>query len=257
MPYWLIALIVVVAMAVAGTAAWTVRRVVPIDALRRHHEMGAAVFLQLGVIFAVLLAFIFNESWNQYNAAADAINQECAALRGAAILAESLPEPARAQIHQAILAYVESVITDGWPAMAHRRISPVSAARARALIGTAAFIPPGNATVEALRPQIMQLLSQAHQNREVRLFQMTEGIPKLVWLLLSLFSLVLISFLFAFGIDYVASQVLFVAVFTAMLSFSLITVRLLDFPFEGPMRLSPEVFQTTLAGLEHLSLAVR
>lgn len=252
MPYWLIALIVILAMAGAGTAAWTVRRIVPVDALRRHHEMGAAVFLQLGVIFAVLLAFIFNESWNQYNAAADAINQECAALRGAAILAESLPEPSRTQMQQAIRAYVEAVITAGWPAMTRRQTSPVSAARAYALITTAVLIPPGSATVESLRPQIIQLLSQAHQNREVRLFQMTEGIPKLVWLLLSLFSLVLISFLFAFGIDYIASQVVFVAVFTAMLCFSLITVRLLDFPFEGPMHLAPTVFQTTLAGIDHL-----
>ena len=34
-------------------------RIVHRDRFRRYHEVGYAVFLQLGVIFAVLLAFVF------------------------------------------------------------------------------------------------------------------------------------------------------------------------------------------------------
>jgi hypothetical protein len=35
-------------------------RIIHRDTFRRYHEVGYAVFLQLGVIFAVLLAFVFN-----------------------------------------------------------------------------------------------------------------------------------------------------------------------------------------------------
>jgi hypothetical protein len=34
---------------------------------RRYHEVGNAVFLQLGVIFAVLLALAFNNFWSDYD----------------------------------------------------------------------------------------------------------------------------------------------------------------------------------------------
>ncbi|MGH7210490.1 MAG: hypothetical protein ACREF1_03400, partial [Acetobacteraceae bacterium] len=108
--YGLIFLVVIVTSAVAGTLAWLVRRIVPVDMLRRHHEMGGAVFLQLGVVFAVLLAFVFNEAWNGYEAAAEAINGECGGLHGAAILADNLPGPERARMERAIHDYITAVI---------------------------------------------------------------------------------------------------------------------------------------------------
>lgn len=250
MSYGTIILIIICASTVTGTLAWAVRRSVPVDTLRRHHEMGAAVFLQLGVVFAVLLAFVFNESWGEYNAAADAINQECGSLHGAAMLANSLPEPGRGQVEQAMRTYVASVIAVEWPAMAARRKSEAVSLLFQSLLTSAARLPARSGEAESLKPQIIELLAAAHQQRETRLFQTTQGIPKLIWLLLAVFSLVLTSFLFAFGIDYVASQVGFVAIFTAMLCFTLVTVRLLDFPFEGPLRLSSVDFQSTLAKID-------
>ena len=57
-------------------------RIVHHDRFRRYHEIGYAVFLQLGVIFAVLLAFIFDNVWSNYNVASQAIDSECGSLHG-------------------------------------------------------------------------------------------------------------------------------------------------------------------------------
>ena len=61
---------------VAALACTVLHRIVHRDTFRRYHEVGYAVFLQLGVIFAVLLAFVFNNVWSDYNAASQAINTE-------------------------------------------------------------------------------------------------------------------------------------------------------------------------------------
>ena len=45
---------------VAAFTCALLHRIVHHDRFRRYHEVGYAVFLQLGVIFAVLLAFVFN-----------------------------------------------------------------------------------------------------------------------------------------------------------------------------------------------------
>lgn len=255
MSYWTMALVVLSAATVAGSLAWMVRRAVPIDALRRHHEMGAAVFLQLGVVFAVLLAFVFNEAWSEYNSAAAAINLECGSLHGAAILADSLPEPAREQMERAIHDYITMVITVEWKAMAMRQGSRPAYGTFENMLTTAARLSSATEPASAVKPQIISALTQAHQERETRLFEITQGIPGLIWALLSLFSLVLIGFLFAFGIDYIASQIAFVAVFAAMLSLALLTVSLLDYPFEGPLRIPPSDFQATLAKVDRLIAA--
>ena len=81
-------------LAAAFTCA-LLHRVVHHDTFRRYHEVGYAVFLQLGVIFAVLLAFVFNNVWSDYNIASQAIDSECASLHGIAILSDRLPSPAR------------------------------------------------------------------------------------------------------------------------------------------------------------------
>src|SRR5215813_11591067 len=81
-------------------------RMVHHDRFRRYHEVGYAVFLQLGVIFAVLLAFVFNNVWSNYNVASQAIDSECGSLHGIAILADRLPPPARNAILQGLRAYL-------------------------------------------------------------------------------------------------------------------------------------------------------
>src|SRR5262245_14873166 len=90
---------------------------------REHHEVGNPVYLQIGVVFAVLLAFVFNEVFGEYNAAAQAINGECGALHGAALLAHQLPDRHGRGVEEAILNYSKVVISDEWPALQHREAS--------------------------------------------------------------------------------------------------------------------------------------
>ena len=86
------ALLVILFTAIVAVVATNfVRRALGLDVRRQHHEVGNPVYLQIGVVFAVLLAFVFNEVWGEYNAAAQAINGECGALHGAAMLAHNLP----------------------------------------------------------------------------------------------------------------------------------------------------------------------
>jgi hypothetical protein len=63
------------------------------------------VFIQLGVVFAVLLAFVFNDVWADYQSTAEAINKECASLHGVAILSQSLPASLRDATLTALRGY--------------------------------------------------------------------------------------------------------------------------------------------------------
>jgi amino acid transporter len=255
--YTAVAIVVLGAGVLAGSLSWLTRRLIRIEVLRRHHEIGSAVFLQLGVIFAVLLAFVFSEVWNEYHIAANAMDQECGHLGGAAILAQDLAAPMREQLEASIRQYVSDVIDSEWPAMAERRTSDVASRSFRALWMQVAGLDvhePGHA---AIRAQILSLLSLAHQNRSTRLFEMVQSVPPLLWLLLIAFAVVLVGFLLCFGIEYIVSQVIFTALFAAGVAFVLVIVHLLDYPFEGALRLPPTNFQTTLQEVAALSGAAQ
>ncbi len=245
MTYSAVILLVLGSGLIAGFLAWQIRRTVRLDALRRHHEVGSAVFLQLGVIYAVLIAFVFSEVWSEYNTAANAINQECGDLHGAAILASSLAPDQRRAVESGLRAYLAAVVQQEWPAMAERRMSDAASVAFRSLWLQVTRLPAAT-TDPAIRDQILSELSNAHRWRETRLFQMQLGVPPVMWVLLIGIGLVLVGFLLCFGIEYVGSQVLFTGVFAASIAFVLVLVRLLDFPFEGSLRLPPTDFLATL-----------
>jgi len=244
--------IVLGAGAFAAMLAWLTRRLVRIDVLRRHHEVGGPVFLQLGVMFAVLLAFVFSEVWSEYNNAASAMDQECGALNGVAMLSTTLSPPARQRMKTLLGTYVEDVVAREFPSMLERRASQATEDAFQALWVGAARLPVERAEDAAIRDNMLSLLARAHQNRDIRLFEMTRALPGLIWLLLFFFTVILVGFLLFFGVEYVVSQMAFTGAFAACLAFILVVVQLLDFPFEGVLRLPPTGFQETLSKIAAL-----
>jgi Protein of unknown function (DUF4239) len=177
---------------VSVTVTSLVRRALGLDARRQHHEVGNPVYLQIGVVFAVLLAFVFNEVFGEYNAAAQAINGECGALHGAALLAHQLPDRHERGVEEAILNYSKVVISDEWPALQHREASPNAVVAFQAIIEAAGNLNVGQPNDPAIQGQILALLSQAHAFRETRIFQANQGLPIIIWLVLSFYGLVLV-----------------------------------------------------------------
>ena len=245
---YLFATAVVLAAALAAAAVTSaVRRRVHIDALRHHHEIGGAVFLQMGVVFAVLLAFVFNEVWGEYNTAAEAIARECGDIRVAATLAGNLPPDEAQNVRRLIIAYLNAVVTDEWPAMSQRREDSVLAeTRLRELALGVARLPTATTEEQTTREQIIDFLRSAEQSRQARLFQVAAGIPSELWFMLLTFSATLVGFLFFFGIENIRSQMLFTGVFAGSLALVLVILSMLNFPFEGAMALQPTAFRDTI-----------
>jgi len=114
---------------VAAFICTLLHRIVHHDRFRRYHEVGYAVFLQLGVIFAVLLAFVFNNVWSNYNVASQAIDSECGSLHGIAILSDRLPSPARNAILEDLHVYLTTVLDQEWADVQRRKESQAADVR--------------------------------------------------------------------------------------------------------------------------------
>jgi hypothetical protein len=257
MGYWTVVVMVLGAGLLAALFAVVARRLIPLAALRSHHEVAGAVFLQLGVIFAVLLAFVFNGVRTGYSVAAQAVNQECGSLHGVAILADTLPPPGRTAVLEGVRAYLTAVIDREWRGMADGHISATAAERFRAAWTAVARVAPAGPGVGSVRREMLAEMATAHQSRETRLFQMTRALPGLIWVMLIAFTVLLTGFLFAFAVENLWSQVVFAAVFAAGLALVLVIIRLLDLPFQGALRLPPTDFIRTLHEVVQLQAAPR
>ena len=102
---------------------------------------------------------------------------------------------------------------------------------------------------------MLNLLAAAHQSRETRLFQMTQGVPTLIWTLLIVFAAALIGCMLVFAAEASLSKAVLLGVFTSSLTLALLTVHILDFPFESALQLSSRDFSDTLEKIDRLIAA--
>jgi hypothetical protein len=248
---YIAALVVVFITAIAAAAATIIaRHALDLDVRRQHHEIGSPVYLQIGVVFAVLLAFVFSEVWGEYNVAAQAINGECGALHGAAILAHNLPDQQGQDVDRAILNYTQTVINKEWVALGRRDVSPEAVSAFEAVVAAAAHVNITRPSDAAIQGQMLALLAQAHAFRETRSFQANRGLPVVIWLVLASYALVLVVFVMFAGVESLAGHLLFTVSFAVSVALVLVLVRMLDYPFEGALALDNADFVRTM---EHVT----
>ena len=81
---------------------------------------------------------------------------------------------------------------------------------------------------------------------------MRQGVPGLVWSLLSVFASGLVGCMLVFAAEASLSKAVLVGVFTSSLTLALLTVRELDFPFESALQLSSRDFNEILKKVDRL-----
>ncbi|WP_034991670.1 bestrophin-like domain [Beijerinckia mobilis] len=243
-----IALLIIGLAGLGGAAlAFLVQIRVEVAFRRRHHDVGSTMYLQLGVVFAVLLAFVFSEVWSEYNGAAEAVALEQHSLHVITVLAGTLPPPEAEAILAAQIAYMESVIQKEWPSMARERNGDrETSARLDRLVRQTVTAKLGDPDAADTKYRILTALQNAQTDRGTRIFQASFGVPRQLWTLLIVFTLVLVIFTALSQIDDMVTAMLMTACFTLGLTSILVLVRLLDFPFEGPLALPSSEFQHIL-----------
>lgn len=254
MSYLSAILVVLAAAALAMLVTLAIQRRVGMEFRRHHHDVGSVVFLQLGVVFAVLLAFVFSEAWSEYNAAGTAIDLEVGALHGAAMIAATLPEPEAGIVLSAERRYVAAVIDREWAVMAERRTEDLQTdEQLDTMFTEVADLQLVKADELGKKGEILRLVADAHAARESRIFQASNGIPAALWMVLIGFTTLLALFVSFSAIAYKRTSVALAACFTLGIVSILVVLRLLDYPFEGALALQPADFRDVLGKILRLA----
>ena len=91
--------------------------------------------------------------------------------------------------------------------------------------------------------------------RNARLVEADEGIPTVLWGVLIVGGILVVGFTYLFGMDNTFVHKLMVAVLALIISFVLFTIGVLEYPFSGDVRVSPEPFELVLERFESSKLS--
>src|SRR5690349_23821653 len=120
LPVWLLGLLMIVVLpAVAVVAQIGIQRAWPKLAEGEHNDVAGFIIAVVGVIYAVLLAFVVIITWENFSDAEGIVAQEASALRSIYRESTAFPPEARERLHDDVRRYTEAAVHREWPAMKH------------------------------------------------------------------------------------------------------------------------------------------
>ena len=236
-------------MAWVGTVLLRRLTKAPVD--EKHNEVVGFIFATVGVVYAVLLAFMVIVVWEQYLAAESAVAQEAAALITVAHDTSSFPEPARGQVHDQLRAYAQFVINDEWRTIDEGTLEHEESTGALAAINNVWSIyrslPPSK-----VDPHTTVSLDNLSAYRAQRLLSNEAGLPNVLWFGLVMGAVITVCFCLVLHMKNVQLHAGVTALLAGLLATSLWMIVVINHPFAGDLHISQDAFRHAIYVIDSL-----
>ncbi len=229
-----------------------IRKWVDVSLLALHHEVAFPIFLQIGVIYAVLLAFTFSMVTSGMGEAYKDIKIETSNLLTLAQLAQGFPEQKRQQIDTTLIEYAETVIQGEWPKMRARQEDQEVASILGKLQRIYLSIDVKTPREEAIYANSLEYLARLRENRRMRVFTATEPKVQNPLLLLTGLGIIVISISYLFGMPRLWVQMVLTGALIVTIVSILMVIYLVSDPFTGKFGITPRIFENTLIRLKQM-----
>jgi len=192
----------------------------------------------IGVVFALNLVFLANDTWHAHDSALDAVFQEASSLRSIVALAAALPEPTRATVDSAIRRYATLTVADDWPALAQRQNSPAAADQLDSLLALLASTPVTQSLDKNVHALVLQQAIQVRNTRSVRVALSQTHVNPLKWLGMAFLGFLMMISIVLVHVDAPRAEIAAVLLFAAAAAPTAAIVLVQGNPFQQPTAVS-------------------
>lgn len=230
-------LAVVVAAAVAIGGLYAFRHFVKFEIREGHNEIAGFVFATVGVLYAVVLAFVVFAVWERFTASEESVAHEGALVVSAYRDTEEFPEPERTQAQLALRTYVQGVMDKEWAnhgeLLPHDK--PDSLNPVWTVFRAVAERPGGD---RAAAETALDHLHEVELARHERHLSAERSLPQIFWIILILGAVVTLVFAFLFDMGNPHVQGILTAMLAGLIVALLFLAYSLDRPFTGPVQVT-------------------
>ncbi len=160
--------------------------------------------------------------------------------------AEVFPDQNKNEIRNAIKGYGTSVIIDEWAGLEEGKINLKTEQALKVIFIAYYKIDPSSVKQQAWYAESISKLNQMMNTRLSRIINSKSSLGSEMWSLLILGALSMVTFMWFFGIESLASHLLMSSILAATAAFLLFLIYSLDSAFSGVVSVTPEAFERVL-----------
>lgn len=248
-PLCLLMIVIAIGLSVGGLLI--TRRYLSHQKRKIHNDVAGPLFATIGVVYAVLLAFVVVAVWEGFDRSSLNVRNEANAVADLYLDAVAFPEAQQQEIRVLLADYVKAVVNSEWRTIQHGEVSIVVNEVMKKIWGVYAGYAPRNATEEIFLRESVDKLNQLGELRRMRIIDSGTGVHGLIWFVLIMGGIITIVFSFFFGTENHGVQMIMTIFLAVLIALILFTVLELDYPFSGDFTIRPTAFQQ----LEHIKQA--
>jgi hypothetical protein len=211
-----------------------------------HNDVHAVYFSMVGLLYAILLAFVVVVAWEQYNVAEEATHTEATRLSNLLRDAQPLPDDDRVRIQTAIVTYLENVVEREYDAMADGESDAQASAAYEAIWEQYYRTKPEGEPATTFFGSAVGRLNELGEARRLRLLSSQSTIPVPLWILLIGGGLFTLAWLFPFHMADTRTQTLALGTVGAFTGFVLFLIYALQHPFSGDIAVDSAVYDSLI-----------
>jgi hypothetical protein len=256
LPNWLFALVVIgVVTGYAVGGLLIVHRRWPSHDRQPLNDVAGPVSALVGVVFAVLTAFIAIAVWQQFDQAESMVQREAGAAADVWRQAEGYPEPLQSFVRDHIKRYVETVIQEEWPLLMAGRIRERKLAlRIFADVHSAMLkFEPQTIGQQIVHAEQLKGMNTLLDQRRLRLHAADTGLAGNLWAVILLGSALTIAVVWFFGAHNFRAHMAMTIVLAVSVALMIYLIAAMDYPFRGSVSVQPDAFQEVLDSIKRLT----
>ncbi|MFH0886623.1 MAG: hypothetical protein V1843_00485 [bacterium] len=219
-----------------------VRKYVPAKKFKAHNDVAGFIFATLGVIYAVMLAFLVIVAWENFDQCNSNVVKEANFIGSLYRDSEAFSPDFKAELSTALNAYVNSIIHDEWPLLSKGRGSPRTHQLSTNIYKLYAKYEPRSISEQIFLAESIGKRNDAGELKRIRIHDSHTGIHPVLWLVLIMGGMITISFTFFFGMENFGAQIIMTSLLAGMIGLMLFTVMVLDYPYSGSVSIHPGPF---------------
>jgi hypothetical protein len=242
-PTWINGCIIVLGAVFASLVSLTCfHKLVPWEIRRVHNDVAGFIIAIVGVIYAVLLAFIAVFTWENFNKAQDTAELEANMVANLYVDSAGLPPKMAFSVRRDLRDYARLVIDKEWPAQQGGHVDTEAWMPLFKLnLAIARFRPA--ASTGPIEAEILHTANQLYEARRDRLVAAASGIPNVMWAVTLLGGALTVGFSFLFGVPNFRIHLIMTGMLSASLALVIVLIVALDYPFRGQLSISSDVYR--------------